>query len=185
MATNFPTSLDSFTNPSASDALDSATVGHASQHANINDAMVAVQTKLGTGAGTIGEWTAYTPTFTNLTVGNGIVDFKYIKLNEIVFVQGRFTLGSTSAVSSNPYFTLPVTRHTSNTEIIGTAVLGDSGTGIYMAMPLGTSTADRCYLYRADHTVGSTVIEGAISASSPMTWTTNDFITVNLSYRTV
>lgn len=47
MATSFPSSLDSFTNPSASDALDSVSVPHAAQHANINDAMEAVQAKLG------------------------------------------------------------------------------------------------------------------------------------------
>lgn len=45
MATNYPTSLDSLTNPGSSDLLSS---GHASQHANLNDAMEAVQTKLGT-----------------------------------------------------------------------------------------------------------------------------------------
>lgn len=47
MATNFPTSLDSLTNPTASDKLNSATVPHATQHANINDAMEAVQAKVG------------------------------------------------------------------------------------------------------------------------------------------
>ena len=47
MATSFPTSLDSFTNPSASDALDSVSVPHADQHANINDAVEALQAKVG------------------------------------------------------------------------------------------------------------------------------------------
>lgn len=131
----------------------------------------------------IGTWTTYTPTWTNVTVGNGTVAFAYTQINKLVHVNGRFTLGSTSSVGSNPIFTLPVTRHTTVTELLGTGVLGDSGTGIYMAMPLGTVTNTACYLYRADHTVGSTVIEGGISATSPMTWTTNDFIYVNLTYR--
>jgi hypothetical protein len=47
MATNFPASLDSLTNPTASDKLNSVTVPHATQHANINDAMEAVQAKVG------------------------------------------------------------------------------------------------------------------------------------------
>jgi hypothetical protein len=47
MATNFPGSLDSFTNPSASDAMDSVTVPHATQHANLNDAVEALQSKVG------------------------------------------------------------------------------------------------------------------------------------------
>jgi hypothetical protein len=52
-----------------------------------------------------------------------------------------------------------------------------------MAMPFGVVHNTACYLFRADHTVGSTVIEGGITATSPMTWTTNDFIYVNLTYR--
>ena len=45
MATNFPTSLDALTNPTASDALTSPS--HADQHADANDAIEALQTKVG------------------------------------------------------------------------------------------------------------------------------------------
>lgn len=47
MTTNFPAGLDAFTNPSATDAMDSATVPHAAQHANLNDAVEALQAKVG------------------------------------------------------------------------------------------------------------------------------------------
>ena len=47
MATNYPTSLDVFTDPVAADALNSVTVPHATQHANVNDAVIAVETELG------------------------------------------------------------------------------------------------------------------------------------------
>lgn len=45
MATNFPTSLDSLTNPTSSDTL--ASPDHAGQHANANDAIEALQAKVG------------------------------------------------------------------------------------------------------------------------------------------
>ena len=48
MATNYPTTLDTFTNPTSTDTLDSATVPHAAQHDNINDAVLAIETELGT-----------------------------------------------------------------------------------------------------------------------------------------
>ena len=48
MATNFPSSLDTFTNPSATDTLDSPP--HDQQHANINDAVEAIETALLDGA---------------------------------------------------------------------------------------------------------------------------------------
>jgi hypothetical protein len=47
MATNYPNSLDILINPSPTDTLNSGIVPHAEQHANINDAMEAVQTILG------------------------------------------------------------------------------------------------------------------------------------------
>ena len=47
MATNFPSSLDAFTNPLSSDALDSVSVPHATQHSDLNDAVEALQVKVG------------------------------------------------------------------------------------------------------------------------------------------
>ena len=47
MATNYPGALDSFTNPTSTDTLNSATVPHADQHANANDAIEAIQATLG------------------------------------------------------------------------------------------------------------------------------------------
>lgn len=47
MSTQYPNSLDNFINPSSTDTLNSNTVPHAQQHANLNDAMEAVQTALG------------------------------------------------------------------------------------------------------------------------------------------
>lgn len=47
MATNYPNSLDVLINPTSSDRLNSATVPHAEQHANVNDAIEALQTVLG------------------------------------------------------------------------------------------------------------------------------------------
>jgi len=45
VATNFPASLDSLTNPSSSDSLNSPS--HSAQHANVNDAVEALQVKVG------------------------------------------------------------------------------------------------------------------------------------------
>jgi len=47
MATNFPTSLDALTNPTSSNKLSDAGVLHADQHANANDAIEALQAKVG------------------------------------------------------------------------------------------------------------------------------------------
>lgn len=49
-AISFPTSLDSFTNPSGTDSV--ATVSHSGQHSNANDAIEALEAKVGIGAST-------------------------------------------------------------------------------------------------------------------------------------
>lgn len=45
MPTNFPTSLDSLTNPLSTDTLNNPS--HSGQHANANDAIEALQAKVG------------------------------------------------------------------------------------------------------------------------------------------
>jgi len=45
MATNFPSSIDSLTNPNSTDALSSPS--HSQQHTNANDAIEALQAKVG------------------------------------------------------------------------------------------------------------------------------------------
>lgn len=65
MTTAFPGAIDAFTNPTASDPLDSVTVPHASQHANINDAVEAIETAIGTTAAPVLAKLA-SPTFTGV-----------------------------------------------------------------------------------------------------------------------
>ena len=65
MTTTFPGAIDAFTNPTATDALDSATVPHAAQHANVNDAVEAIETAIGTTAAPVLAPLA-SPTFTGV-----------------------------------------------------------------------------------------------------------------------
>jgi hypothetical protein len=48
MATNFPTSIDTFTNPTSANTLDFPS--HSQQHSDANDAIEAIETKVGIGA---------------------------------------------------------------------------------------------------------------------------------------
>lgn len=47
MTTAYPAALDNFTNPASTDLLSAAGVSHADQHANANDAIEAVQARVG------------------------------------------------------------------------------------------------------------------------------------------
>jgi len=65
LASNYPTSLDNFTNPTSNDSLNSPS--HSLQHADINDAVEAIEAKLGIGASSAGSATSGHV----LTVGTG------------------------------------------------------------------------------------------------------------------
>ena len=140
MAINYPTSLDSFTNPSASSLLTSPS--HAQQHADINDAMEAVQTKLAIGNTVIGTYTAYTPTASGLVIGNGTFDTKYCRVNNFVHWYGLFTFGSTSSNVYGWSFSLPITADTPVGKMpVGSGMAQDISTGlVYPAIHLLEST---------------------------------------------
>jgi hypothetical protein len=184
MAINYPTSLDSFTNPSASSLLTSPS--HAQQHSDINDAMEAVQTKLAIGNTVIGTYTAYTPTFTNLTVGNGVLSSAYCRVNDFVHVYGRLTLGSTSAITGTVLATFPVNVNgalTNDAAIYGIAQFRDLSTNaIYPGVVCfaGNSTV---FALRAQLANGTYLTQVAAATTSPFTWATGDFMAWNLYYR--
>lgn len=136
MAINFPTSLDNFTNPSSGNTLDSPS--HSLQHSDLNDAVEALERKVGVGtavagsafAGQVltisaaGTSTWSTPTTpglvqvvaTSVAVGSG---------SGSVDANGRVTFNGASTVSINGIFTsiyenyLIVfnTLHSSNSEL--------------------------------------------------------------------
>lgn len=99
MTTAFPTAIDNFTNPTATDALDSVTVPHASQHANINDAVEAIETAIGTtGAPVLAKINS--PTFTGtVTIPSGASIADYAPIASPTFT--GVPAAPTAAVATN------------------------------------------------------------------------------------
>ena len=177
MATNFPGSLDSFTNPTSGSTLDSPS--HAAQHANINDAVEAVQLKLGTGAGTIGEWTSYTPTLTNFTASS--LSCAYARVNDIVFLDITVTV---SSVSNYPIMTVPSGLNIASFPQNQPVGLLDQLSAWYVGLARQNSTTN--FFFTSLYTGGTYGGEGAINATAPFTWhpTNGDAIVGLIVYRT-
>lgn len=57
----------------------------------------------------IGAWTAYTPTWGNVSVGNGSVDATYTQIGKTVLVQAKLSFGSTTTNTSTVVMSIPVT----------------------------------------------------------------------------
>ncbi len=129
-----------------------------------------------------GGWAAYTPTTSGITIGNGTLQARYAQIGKTVFVEIFFTLGSTSAVTGTPNFSIPVTAKVSSyTFMNGTVSLGDYGAATYVGLA-GNPTGSGIYV-AAFNTAGSWGVEaGSISATVPFTWTTNDYIAVKMTY---
>ena len=129
----------------------------------------------------VGQLTSYTPTWSNLTVGNATQDWAYQIVGDIVTVTGSITFGSTTAMGTNPYMTLPITAYSGAVQLRGFAALGDSGTATYIASPISVDTVGVYYFCTL--TNGTFASEGVTTATVPFTWTTNDFIRATLIYR--
>lgn len=99
MAINFPTSLDAFTNPTSGNTLDSPS--HSQQHSDANDAIEALETKVGIGSAPAGSATsgqvlmkgATNTTWSSITsLSNGTAsNFVFVSPEE------NFTISATAA----------------------------------------------------------------------------------------
>jgi hypothetical protein len=75
MATNFPTSLDSLTNPTSTDGLDNPS--HSAQHADANDAIEALEAKVGVNSSAVATSLDYLVTQANAPGDSGLISGTY------------------------------------------------------------------------------------------------------------
>jgi hypothetical protein len=130
----------------------------------------------------LGAWTAFTPTFTGLTVGNGtLVNCRYAQIGKTIVASLGLTWGSTTSITSVVDFALPVTaKALTGNPNLGLARYADSGAGQYngVAVYISSTTArlQRSFIS------GSEVLSGELAAVSPFTWTTNDQMNCIITY---
>lgn len=122
-----------------------------------------------------GTWTSFTPSWTNLTPGNGVVSATYSKFNKILFVRVKLIAGSTTTFGSGSPFvmTLPASlSQDTNQNFIGWAYFLDSGTAGYMgAVGVSDATSILCYVINASATYATAT---TVANTRPMTWAVND-----------
>ena len=138
----------------------------------------AIDASVGTG---LLAWTSYTPTFTNFTLGNGVITLaKYAKLGKIVFVKVLVTLGTTSSVSGRIGFSLPVTATADNTDkAINSAGLLAGAVSATGFVALGSTTRADLYALLAS---GTYVSNTNISSTIPGTWASASTFSATFTY---
>ena len=143
-----------------------------------NDLLLTADSAEATGLKYTGGWTTWTPTLTNMTLGNGTITARYQKIGKIVNGYFQFVLGSTSAISSFPNFSLPITP--SQGFMTFPAWYKDEGVNDYFGM-VATLTSGNLWP-RVGYAAGTYVSDYAISATIPFTWGTSDRFFCEFSY---
>jgi hypothetical protein len=100
MASNFPSSLDTFTNPSSTDAMDSVSVPHATQHSDLNDAVEALQAKVGADSSGVASSHDYKIAQLEAAAGSGLV-----------VVKAETAFSAVSSVTADGVFTSDYTNY--------------------------------------------------------------------------
>jgi len=123
-------------------------------------------------------WQSFTPTWTNLTLGNAVQTAHYAQIGKLVRVIIRMTFGTTSVMGTGPYFTPPVTAHSiyndgSTNFLCGWAsYLNGPGVAGFNA----NSTKIALFYLPTSSSIA------AIDATHPGTFTSGSVITVDMSY---
>lgn len=184
MAINYPTSLDTFTNPTATSLLTSPS--HAQQHSDINDAVEALEAKVAIGNTVLGTYSSYTPTWTNLTVGDGTVLARYCRVNNFVNAVGYIIFGSTTAITGSVLFTLPINAQ-NPTPLLGgfplmDVVFRDTSAGANTFGVVQSNISATTVALRILNTAGTYATQSSLSSTAPFTWAVDDRIMWNIIY---
>lgn len=149
-----------------------------------NNTMLVADSTAATGlayksATTLYPWQAWTPTYTNITVGNGTVVARYQQIGKTVQVFFSLTFGSTTSVSQFSIITLPVNcAYAENSA--GEVTFRDVGTQDYFGR-FWLNTATDGY-FTAIQT-NTTYAQWTPSSNTvPFTFGTGDQIIANFSY---
>jgi hypothetical protein len=148
-----------------------------------NDTMLVGDSTAATGlayksATTLYPWTAWTPTLTGITIGNGNVSAKYQQIGKTIIFNLRLEWGSTSSFTGRAQFSLPVTPAKNQAAF---ALLDDYGAAAPDAASGLILTNGSLYV-DAIKTSGTYAKGEYLSATIPFTWSSLDSIAVTGSY---
>jgi hypothetical protein len=121
-------------------------------------------------------FSAYSPSYTNITIGNGTVVARYAESDKFVFVYWAFTLGSTSSIGSFNSTSLPVTAK--SVDFVGSGYALDAATNELNGTIILNSTTTMRMLVPIQNSYGI----GPTSATVPWTWGTSDKMIYTLTY---
>lgn len=131
------------------------------------------------GVNASGAWQTWTPSYTNITVGNGTVVAKYKQVGKKVSFRFRLTFGTTTSISTAPTITLPVTAASDAVDFF-------SGDGAQTVGGTGASQGGSVYILSTTTmrpvSINTNGVYIDITATVPFTWTNTDRLQVSGTY---
>jgi hypothetical protein len=127
-------------------------------------------------------WTTYTPTLTNITIGNGTIVGRYKQVGKKVTVLVYVKWGSTTSASGGFVISLPVTGIASYStyEPRFSSTILDAGSAYYVGtLVLNSATKVDLLAILANGTYTNWT---NVNATTPFTWTTNDMFSYMFTY---
>ncbi|MEU9946934.1 hypothetical protein [Streptomyces sp. NPDC047939] len=124
------------------------------------------------------SWVPYTPTLTNVTLGNGNVVAEYCQQGDLVDVSIILNWGSTTSMSGTPAFSIPVTPRNNNMRWVGDVLIS----------PPGTFRDGVAWLYWNGTTIAAGAVDpvaGGVGTfpAAGITMASGGWIAINIRYR--
>jgi len=127
----------------------------------------------------IGEKTAYTPTFTNLTLGNGTLTADFYRVQNVVTATVAVVFGSTTSISGDVTVTLPIARASAQGLRLAAVQFNDPG----VQHVAGALFCNPSVLTGVNpRPLGTNSFLGFLSATIPFTWATGDVLQFSVQY---
>jgi hypothetical protein len=129
-------------------------------------------------------WAAFTPTWTNLTVGNGTTTARYVQNGKTVDFWVKFTLGSTSSVSTEPSMNFPVAAQSNEAGQCANLlyIYEDSGLSRYQGIVDPITNSSTTFRLCALNVSSTYATSTQITSSIPFSWGSGDSIYISGSY---
>jgi hypothetical protein len=145
-----------------------------------NDLLLTAASGEATGLKYTGDWTTWTPTYTNFTLGNGTVTARYQKIGKTVNFSIDITFGSTTSVSGLIQVSVPVNASNAAGAYFANGRAFDSSTTLNWLLNAVVIT-NFVYVFNMDSS-GTYIQRTATSSTAPITWATGDTINLVGSY---
>lgn len=134
-------------------------------------------------ASTSFSWTSYTPTMTNVTLGNGTLAGRYRQIGKQVHFSIKLNFGTTTVVTGAPQFLLPVQASSfyAYDHVLGMGDALDLSAAVYYLV-FATWVSPTKVALREIIASGTYATHDNPSSGAPFTWANGDIVSIDGVY---